>query len=130
MFSRKSNVCDTASTQTATFSVDEVAEWLRRWTANPLGSARVGSNPILVANRFYGVMVSTLDFESSDPSSNLGRTYFSLVGSDAKHPRYVKYDLYTLTQHTRFYGVMVSTQDSESCDPSSSLGRTSVLRAL
>ena len=29
---------------------DEVAEWLRRWTANPLGSARVGSNPILVAH--------------------------------------------------------------------------------
>ena len=29
-------------------SDDEVAEWLRRWTANPLGSARVGSNPILV----------------------------------------------------------------------------------
>ena len=53
---------------------DEVAEWLRRWTANPLGSARVGSNPILVACWFYGVMVSTLDFESSDPSSNLGRT--------------------------------------------------------
>ena len=26
-------------------------------------------------SRFYGVMVSTLDFESSDPSSNLGRTY-------------------------------------------------------
>ena len=26
--------------------------------------------------RFYGVMVSTLDFESSDPSSNLGRTLF------------------------------------------------------
>jgi hypothetical protein len=22
-----------------------VAEWLRRWTRNPLGSARVGSNP-------------------------------------------------------------------------------------
>ena len=32
----------------ATFAQDEVAEWLRRWTANPLGSARVGSNPILV----------------------------------------------------------------------------------
>ena len=31
---------------------DEVAEWLRRWTANPMCSARVGSNPILVAN-FY-----------------------------------------------------------------------------
>ncbi len=27
---------------------DEVAEWLSRWTANPLCSARVGSNPILV----------------------------------------------------------------------------------
>ena len=26
-------------------------------------------------HRFYGVMVSTLDFEFSDPSSNLGRTY-------------------------------------------------------
>jgi hypothetical protein len=31
---------------------DEVAEWLRRWTANPMGSARVGSNPILVGNLF------------------------------------------------------------------------------
>ena len=30
--------------------VDEVAEWLRRWTANPMGSARVGSNPILVVS--------------------------------------------------------------------------------
>ncbi len=29
-----------------------MAEWLRRWTANPLGSARVGSNPILV--EFFG----------------------------------------------------------------------------
>ena len=27
---------------------DEVAEWLRRWTANPMCSALVGSNPILV----------------------------------------------------------------------------------
>ena len=27
-------------------SVDTVAEWLRRWTANPMCSARVGSNPI------------------------------------------------------------------------------------
>ena len=40
---------------------DEVAEWLRRWTANPLGSARVGSNPILVEeffnfkNRFFTI---------------------------------------------------------------------------
>ena len=27
---------------------DAVAEWLRRWTANPLGSARVGWNPSFV----------------------------------------------------------------------------------
>ena len=27
---------------------DEVVEWLRRWTANPLGFPRAGSNPILV----------------------------------------------------------------------------------
>ena len=34
-------------------SKDEVAEWLRRWTANPMCSARVGSNPILVGINFY-----------------------------------------------------------------------------
>lgn len=32
---------------------DEVAEWLRRWTANPLCSARVGSNPILVGTSVF-----------------------------------------------------------------------------
>ncbi|GFT03622.1 hypothetical protein TNCV_3135871 [Trichonephila clavipes] len=32
--------------------LDEVAEWLRRWTANPLDSARVVSNPILVGRSF------------------------------------------------------------------------------
>ena len=29
---------------------DEVAEWLRRWTANPICSSRVGSNPTLVVS--------------------------------------------------------------------------------
>ena len=38
---------------TAAFARDEVAEWLRRWTANPMGSARVGSNPILVVKIFF-----------------------------------------------------------------------------
>ena len=28
---------------------DSVSEWLRRWTRNPLGSARAGSNPAAVA---------------------------------------------------------------------------------
>ena len=36
---------------------DEVAEWLRRWTANPMCSARVGSNPILVVGFFFSVFV-------------------------------------------------------------------------
>ena len=48
---------------------DEVAEWLRRWTANPMGSARVGSNPIFVVNFFslfktkknYLTFLSTVD---------------------------------------------------------------------
>ena len=29
-----------------------MAEWLRRWTANPMCSAREGSNPFLVGNFF------------------------------------------------------------------------------
>ena len=31
---------------------------------------------LIVYERFYGVMVSTMDFESIDPGSNPGRTYF------------------------------------------------------
>ena len=31
---------------------DTVSEWLRRWTRNPLGSARRGSNPLGVAFAF------------------------------------------------------------------------------
>ena len=30
----------------------QVAEWLRRWTPNPMGSAGVGSNPIRVGMSF------------------------------------------------------------------------------
>ena len=36
--------------------------------------ASLNSLQIKKITRFYGVMVSTLDSESSDPSSNLGRT--------------------------------------------------------
>ena len=35
--------------QTHVGSDDTVSEWLRRWTRNPLGSAREGSNPFGVA---------------------------------------------------------------------------------
>ena len=37
-----------SSSTTLLTEEDEVAEWLRRWTANPLCSARMGSSPILV----------------------------------------------------------------------------------
>ena len=36
--------------------IDKMAEWLRRWTVNSLGSARVGSSPIFVVFLF-GSMV-------------------------------------------------------------------------
>ena len=32
---------------------DTVSEWLRRWTRNPLGSARRGSNPLGVVKAIY-----------------------------------------------------------------------------
>ncbi|CAK8689827.1 unnamed protein product [Clavelina lepadiformis] len=42
------------------FHIDEVAEWLWRWTANPLCSARVGSSPILVGWGSSSVVERTL----------------------------------------------------------------------
>ena len=36
--------------------IDKMAEWLGRWTVNPMGSARVGSSPIFVVFLF-GSMV-------------------------------------------------------------------------
>ena len=35
---------------------------------------------------FYGVMVSTLDFESSDPSSNPGRTWVDFESNYTREP--------------------------------------------
>ena len=36
-----------------------MAEWLRRWTANPLCSARVGSSPILIEGHFQRGVIAT-----------------------------------------------------------------------
>ena len=44
-----------------------------------LGVASYTGQTIESTRRSYGVMVSTLDSESSDPSSNLGRTYIFLA---------------------------------------------------
>ena len=43
---------------------DEVAEWLRRWTANPMGSARVGLNPILIVLFLTQFMIYLPYFEN------------------------------------------------------------------
>ena len=34
-------------------SMAAMAEWLRRWTRNPMGSSRVGSNPTRSASFFF-----------------------------------------------------------------------------
>ena len=39
---------------------DTVSEWLRRWTRNPLGFARRGSNPLGVA---FALVMPELHFE-------------------------------------------------------------------
>ena len=55
--------------------IDKMAEWLRQWTVNPLGSASVGSNLICVVffNWFYGEININLQFEFTNQSSNLGK---------------------------------------------------------
>jgi hypothetical protein len=56
-------------TPNSKYQSDDLAEWLRRWPAKPLGYAREGSNPSVVAI-FYqeqwsrGAMDSAPDFES------------------------------------------------------------------
>ena len=37
-------------------NIDKMGEWLRRWTVNPLGIARVGSSPIFVVFLFGCMM--------------------------------------------------------------------------
>ena len=98
-------------------------------------SPEVKQNTSTKFNSFYNVEVSTLDFESKDPSSNIGRTSFSLsqklqcsfvcLFSLEKVERLSpKVKQNTSRRFNRFYGVVVSTLDSESKDPSSNLGRT------
>jgi hypothetical protein len=45
--------------------MDEVAEWLRRWTANPMCSAREGSNPFLVEVVFAPVFSMSLQNDTA-----------------------------------------------------------------
>jgi hypothetical protein len=46
---------------------------------------------LYIKTRFYGVTVSTLDFESSNPSSNLGRTSFlNMISLTKKNISFLK----------------------------------------
>ncbi len=38
-----------------------MAEWLRRWTRNPMGSSRVGSNPTRSASFFFFCSVECME---------------------------------------------------------------------
>ena len=59
--------------------MDKMAKWLGRWTVNPLVSARVGSNPIFVVFLIGSMLImdSNLQFEFSNPSSNLRKKLVS-----------------------------------------------------
>src|SRR3989442_313452 len=92
-------------------SSDEVAEWLRRWTANPMGSARVSSNLILVGFHFV------FGGHHPDWCALAAHTLPTAVGRTTSAS-------FAIPPSRRSHGVMVSTQDSESCDPSSNLGGT------
>ena len=48
----------------------DVAEWLRRWTWNPLGSARTGSNPV-VSEGFLCLMISHDTWKCPRPVANV-----------------------------------------------------------
>ncbi|KAJ8873419.1 hypothetical protein PR048_024236 [Dryococelus australis] len=59
--------------------LDEVAEWLRRWTANPMGSARVGSNPILVGMRMGFFCKEKLNLALSGDGALAARGSITLI---------------------------------------------------
>ena len=51
--SKKKNLCMHSISSWLRSSTVVVAEWLRRWTRNPLGSSRAGSNPADNATFFH-----------------------------------------------------------------------------
>ena len=62
----------------------------------------------------YGVMVSTLDFESSDPSSNLGRTYHFYSQEVCIHCL-IPLNLYQTVNRTPWRNGSASDSRSEGC---------------
>ncbi len=63
-----------------------MAEWLRRWTANPMGSARVSSNLILVET-FYPPVGSLKQKSSKETTGQDIKFYIQYVASASTHIR-------------------------------------------
>ena len=64
--------------------VAAMAEWLRRWTRNPMGSSRAGSNPARSGFTFY-FLLFTQSLTSLRQSFNTydERDFFSIPEKDA-----------------------------------------------
>ena len=60
-------------------ATEEVAEWLRRLTANPMFFAHVGSNPILVVNIY---IFSSAYAKCFAEMVNIRLTFFALVAQN------------------------------------------------
>ena len=65
-------------TRNGTYAV--VAEWLRRWTRNPLGSARTGSNP--VGSESFGVYFILLAFYGLSINVDIACTFVASMVSN------------------------------------------------
>ena len=78
--------------------IDKMAEWLWRWTVNPLGFAPAGSNPSssFFLNWFHGEMNSNLQFGFNNPSSNLGKKLLSLKPEPPPSLKLKKNELMTI----------------------------------
>ena len=62
---------------------DTVSEWLRRWTRNPLGSARRGSNPLGVALTILLVITAweiSVDLFGTNFATGCSRGLYALCG--------------------------------------------------
>ena len=51
-----------------------MAEWLRRWTRNPLGSARAGSNPADCALLFFFQTATVDSHQEISTTSKISKT--------------------------------------------------------
>ena len=67
-----------------------MAEWLRRWTVNPLGSASVGSNPIFVVFLF-GSMVKWIAICSLNSAIKIQIWEKKLLSLKAQPPPSLKF---------------------------------------